>query len=129
MSERTSRDLEYLDVEDLLFIVEEQGNVVGDLGLLHAAAERPRASAGGADAYPDLVTKAAALAESLCRNHALVDGNKRITLTAVRVFLRLNGYELALTDDEKFDLIMDIASGDLRSVEAIAARMPLRDRG
>ena len=74
---------------------------------------------------PTLQAKAAALAESLCRNHALVDGNKRLTLTAVRTFLRINGFDLELDDDAKFDLIMDIASGQLRSVPAIAERMPV----
>lgn len=122
--------MEYLTVDDLVLICSEldYGPIV-DAGLLAAAAARPQTSIGGGDAYPDLVTKAAALAESLCRNHALVDGNKRLTLEAVSVFLGLNGYDLDLDQQQRGDLILDIASGRLRSVDAIAVRMPLRSRG
>nr|WP_203433393.1 Fic family protein [Jiangella asiatica] len=51
---------------------------VRDLGLLDAAVHRPRTSLFGAEAYPDLHTKAAAMLESLVRNHALIDGEKRL---------------------------------------------------
>ena len=59
-----------------------------DVGLLDAAVHRPRASVLGQDAYPDLLTKAAALLHSLARNHPLVDGNKRLAWLATYVFLR-----------------------------------------
>src|ERR1700691_2458545 len=54
-----------------------------DLGLLEAALARPQTSAFGADAYPTLDEKAAALLHSLARNHALIDGNKRLALSGV----------------------------------------------
>ena len=59
---------------------------VRDLGLLDAAVHRPRASVLGRDAYPDLLTKAAALLHSLARNHPLVDGNKRLALSGTIAF-------------------------------------------
>jgi death-on-curing protein len=51
---------------------------IRDVGLLGSAAARPRTTVFGADAYPDLWTKAAALLDSIVNNHALVDGNKRL---------------------------------------------------
>jgi death on curing protein len=94
-----------------------------DYGLLESAAARPRATAFGSDAYPDLDAKAAALLHLLARNHALVDGNKRLALAAVIAFYGVNGYRLTLTNDEAYDLVIDVAAGNLDSVDDIAARL------
>lgn len=84
---------------------------IKDLGLLGSAIARPQASAFGADAYPDLVSKAAAMLQSLVNNHALVDGNKRLGWLATAVFLELNAVEAStIPNDEVFDLVMWIAS-------------------
>nr|WP_274388270.1 type II toxin-antitoxin system death-on-curing family toxin [Salsipaludibacter albus] len=94
---------------------------VRDIGLLDAALHRPVATAFGRDAYPTLVAKAAALFDSLLRNHPLVDGNKRLAWTATVVFLRLNGAELARPDDDTaFAFVMAAAAGHL-DLEAIIA--------
>ena len=71
----------------------------------------------GHDAYPTLPAKAAALMHSLARNHALLDGNRRLALLATVVFLRINGYRVALFDDEAFDLTLAVAAGQLASDE------------
>jgi death-on-curing protein len=89
---------------------------VRDLGLLDAAVHRPRASVLGQDAYPDLPTKAAALLHSLARNHALVDGNKRLAWLATYVFCAKNGIELDPPDDDAYDLVVSVAAGDLDDV-------------
>ena len=94
---------------------------VRDLGLLESALHRPRASVLGHDAYPDLLTKAAALLHSLVVNHPLVDGNKRLAWLATYVFCAKNGVELDADEDAAFDLVIAIASGELDDVEAIAA--------
>jgi len=65
----------------------------------------------GTDAYPDLDQKAAVLLESLVRNHALIDGNKRIGWLATVVFYGLNNIELEAPDDDAYDLVIAIASG------------------
>jgi death on curing protein len=96
---------------------------VRDFGLLESAAARPRASAFGGDAYPDLDSKAAALLHSLARNHALVDGNKGLALAAVIAFYGMNGRRLTLTNDEAYQLVIDVAAGDLDSVPGITARL------
>jgi death-on-curing protein len=112
----------YLDLEDLLYVAERTlGNVeIRDLGLLEAAAARPQASAFGEDAYPSTLEKAAALVHSIARNHALVDGNKRLALAGGLAFLRINGVRLTMSNDEAYDLIISIATGRLDAVRDIA---------
>jgi len=97
------------------------GYAVRDYGLLEAALARPKATAFGKDAYPDLDAKAAALLHSIARNHALIDGNKRLALAAVIAFCGLNGRRLTLTNDAAYDLVISVASGKLDTVEEIAA--------
>jgi death-on-curing protein len=94
---------------------------VCDYGLLEAALARPRATAFGKDAYPDLDAKAAALLHSIARNRALVDGNKRLALAAVIAFYGLNGRRLTLTNDAAYDVVITVAAGHLDTVDAIAA--------
>jgi death-on-curing protein len=113
----------YLTIEQALRIarVAVGGPVeVRDVGLLEAAVHRPRASVLGQDAYPDLFAKAAALMHSLARNHALVDGNKRLAWLATYVFCAKNGVELDPDDDVAYDLVIAVAAGELDEVAAIA---------
>jgi death-on-curing protein len=93
---------------------------VRDLGLLDAAVHRPRASVLGQDAYPELLTKAAALLHSLARSHPLVDGNKRLAWLATYVFCAKNGVELDPVDDDAYDLVVGVAAGAIDDVGEIA---------
>jgi death-on-curing protein len=114
---------EYLDLDDLLEIARAAVGanvVVGDYGLLESALARPRASVFGQDAYPDLHLKSAALFHSLARNHALVDGNKRLAWTACRTFLAINGQWISAPEDERFDLVIRVAIGVLPDLDKIA---------
>ena len=121
--------VEYLDLEDLLGMVRALGaGPVRDVGLLDSAAARPRASAFGEDAYPTLARKAAALLHSLARNHALVDGNKRLAWLATVVFLDLNASGTELSDDDAFTLVMDASQGRL-DVERVATRLRITAGG
>lgn len=116
---------ECLDLEDLLGFVRDLGvGPVRDVGLLDSAAARPRASAFGEDAYPSLAMKAAALLHSLSRNHALVNGNKRLAWLATVVFVDINGHAPDVTEDAAFELVVDVASGSA-DVAQIAERLPL----
>ena len=113
----------FLDLEDLLYVAERAtgGPVeVRDIGLLESAAARPRASAFGADAYPTLHDKAAALLHSIVRNHALVDGNKRLGLAAVIAFYGLNGRRRTMTNDEAYDVVVAVSVGELEDIAQIA---------
>jgi death on curing protein len=114
----------FLTLPELLHVAERTlgpDYAVRDYGLLESALARPRATAFGKDAYPDPDAKAAALLHSLARNHALIDGNKRLALAAVISFYGLNGRRLTLTNDAAYHLVMNVASGQLDAVEDIAA--------
>lgn len=115
----------YLDLDDLLHVATRTlGDVqVRDIGLLESALARPRSTAFGEDAYPSIHQKAAALLHSLARNHALIDGNKRLSLAGLIAFYGLNGLRLTLTNDQAYDLVIAVSSGELDDVEAIARRL------
>lgn len=116
----------YLTLTELLRVAERALGaepLIRDIGLLESAVARPGATAFGTDAYSDLDAKAAALLHSLARHHALVDGNERLALSAVIAFYGVNGRRLTLTNDEAYELIMAVASGDLDSVDEITKRL------
>ena len=114
----------YLRLEDLLAIEEALGSPgIRDVGLLESALARPRATVFGDEAYGTLALKAAALTHSLVTNHALVDGNKRLGLVVLRLFLGMNDHNLRATPEERYQLIMAIAEGALRDVGDIADRI------
>ena len=103
---------EFLSLEDLLALVGDlQVGPIRDLGLLEAAAHRPTTQLWGDEAYPSIHLKAAALLESLVRNHPLVDGNKRLGWLATFVFYSINGFALEAPDDDAYALVLALASG------------------
>jgi death on curing protein len=110
----------YIDPEEALAVVDRMGLHVRDKGLLFSALARPAASAFGEDAYASLELKAAALMTSLARNHALMDGNKRTAWVLTVAFLNINGFDLVMTQDEKYDLVLAVAQGQLE-LDEIAA--------
>lgn len=107
--------MNYLSAEQILFIharlIEETGGSHGvrDLGMLLSAIGRPQASFDDQDLFLDLFSKAAALMESLIRNHPFIDGNKRTGVTAAGLFLRRNGYRLTATNVDLVAITMKIA--------------------
>ncbi len=108
--------IEYLDLDDL---VDLAGTLlvdpppIRDVGLLGSAAARPQTTVFGEDAYPDLLTKAAALLQSIVNNHALVDGNKRLGWLATAVFLEVNGIKASrASNDDVYELVIWIASSN-----------------
>lgn len=118
--------IRYLSLDDLLRIVDaavEGDAIVRDIGLLESALGRPRATVFGSDAYPSLHLKAAALLHSLARNHALVDGNKRLAWAATAVFLGINGHRIVTGQDDVVDLVLAVAAGTLDDLEKIAAQL------
>ena len=115
----------HLELSDLLHVA---GRTLGQVdvryaGLLVSALARPRSTMFGKEIYPSVHGKAAALLHSVARNHALVDGNERLSLAATIAFYGLNGIRLTLTNDEAYDLVMAVAAGDIEDVEAIAERL------
>ncbi|GMV81516.1 MAG: hypothetical protein AMXMBFR7_27000 [Planctomycetota bacterium] len=82
----------------------------------------PKQRFGGALLHADMAAMAAAYLFHLCKNHPFVDGYKRVALTVVDVFLRLNGYKLRGTDDELENLTLRVADGSI-SKEALTNYM------
>jgi death-on-curing protein len=117
----------YLDAEDILVIAQAACDdtqiVVRDAGLLESAAHRPRAEMFGEEAYPDLFEKAAALSQSLTVTHPLFDGNKRMASLSCFSFLAMNGVQLRPDIDAAERLVIDVATGAVDEVKAIADRL------
>lgn len=114
---------DFLEVDDVLHIANRviADCRVIDYGLLASAVARPKATVFGRDAYLGLDGKAAALLISLVRNHALLDGNKRLGWSAAVVFCHLNNRDLQPPDDDAaFELVMLIADGQLVDVDKVA---------
>jgi death-on-curing protein len=116
----------YLSPEQVLFVhsrlIAETGGMHGllDLGLLLSAVARPQLTFDEQDLYPDIYSKAAALLESLIGNHPFVDGNKRTAITAVGLFLQMNGLALSAGNEELVSFTLGCAQG-LITLEQMAA--------
>lgn len=119
--------MNYLELDDVLAIASEVLGLevdallgVTDLGLADSAVSRPQASFGGEEFYPSLEGKAATLLYGIARNHAFVDGNKRVAILATLPFLNLNGHDLDLNPpEESYETIAGVASGAV-SLDALA---------
>ena len=121
-----SDPVEFLDIDDVVALtIALFGDPppMRDVGLLGSAVARPQTTAFGEDAYPDIWAKAAALLQSIVKNHALVDGNKRLGWLATAVFLEINGVEISrASNDDVVVLVVDVAAGQ-HSVATIAERL------
>lgn len=93
------------------------------MDLLEAAAGRPMTSAFGADAYPTLPEKAAALLHSIARNHPFADGNKRTATVAVLLMLAVNGLNVRWQPAEALEMIIAVAEGK-RTLDEFAEWLP-----
>ncbi len=117
--------IQYLTPEQVLFLhsrlVTETGGGHGirDLGMLLSALGRSQSTFEEKDLYPDLFIKAAALMDSLVRNHPFVDGNKRTAIASAGLFLRINGYRLIVENAEMVRFTLACAKS-LLSVDEIS---------
>jgi death-on-curing protein len=117
---------EYLALDDSLHIAQRLGFHVRDAGLLASALARPATTIFGDDAYPSISLKAAALLESIVRNHPFIDGNKRSGWTMMIAFLWINGWRHAMDVDTGFALVVGVAEGSIgleASAEVIGAHI------
>lgn len=108
---------QFLALDEVLGIHDDQirrwGGRPGirDLGLLESAIAMPQASAGGELAHPTCFEQAAAYLFHLVKNHAFVDGNKRVGLATALAFLALNDFWIVATEEELVDLVLGVAEG------------------
>ena len=93
---------------------------IRDEGLLESALNAPFQTFSGMELYPTIVDKAARLGYSLIKNHAFVDGNKRIGAHAMLVFLALNDIEVEYEDAEFIKLVLDVAAGEIPAEQLLA---------
>ncbi|SCY37034.1 type II toxin-antitoxin system death-on-curing family toxin [Flavobacterium caeni] len=87
---------------------------IRDLGLLESALARPFATFDNNDLYPNPVDKAAAILESIAINHPFIDGNKRTAYTLMRLILLEYQFDIMASQDEKYDLVILVSTGDYR---------------
>ncbi len=102
---------QYLSLEDALIQVRSFGFFVKDPGLLESALARPKTSVFGEDAYPTLSLKAAALMDSVIRNHPMIDGNKRTAWLLMVSFLFINHKAHNMSTNVSFELTLGLTEG------------------
>ena len=91
-----------------------------DISLLDSALESAFQTFGGEELYPTVEEKAARLGFSLVANHAFVDGNKRIGIFAMLIFLEVNGVSLSATNEDVIRIGLDVAAGAMKYAELLA---------
>lgn len=117
--------MKYLTLQQVLLIHSRSIKIFGgssgirDIGLIESAVARPRATFDGKDLYKTIFDKSAALLQSLLKNHAFVDGNKRTAIVSAGIFLKLNGYKLINTHDEEVKFAIKVDNQNL-TIQEIA---------
>lgn len=99
---------------DLITATGGSGGIL-DEGMLDSALNNPFQSFGGKELYPSIQAKAAQLCFGLVKNHAMIDGNKRLGAHVMLVFLALNGCELSYSQKELSDMILALAAGKINA--------------
>lgn len=114
---------EFLEIADILdihqILIEQFGGMSGirDKGLLESALSQPQATFFGELLHPTIHEQAAAYLYHIAKNHPFLDGNKRTAYGAMEVFLRLNGYNLNLSDEEAYNMVMQVAQSEMTKEE------------
>lgn len=113
----------FIPIDVILFfhgqLIQLYGGSLGltDVSLLESALEQPRATFGGTYLHENTFKMAAAYGYHLCNNHPFIDGNKRISLVAMDIFLQRNGYEIVASEKETYSIIMQLSTGNLSKDE------------
>ncbi len=119
-------NVRYLDIAEVFEIHERMIQIgagrpgIRDFTLLHSAVERPKASFSGRLLYTSLFTQAASLMQSIVKNHAFNDGNKRTGFFSTIRFLYLNGHKITAPKDTIVKFCLHVDTKNL-TVEEIAA--------
>jgi death on curing protein len=117
---------EFLEITDILeihqILINRFGGMSGirDEGLLESALSQPQATFFGELLHPTIHEQAAAYLYHIAKNHPFLDGNKRTAYGAMESFLRFNGYNLDLSDEQVYSMVMQVAQGEM-SKEALAS--------
>lgn len=110
---------EVVELHELVIARSGGGSGVREIGGVESAVAQPQVTFGGADLYPSIAEKAAAIAFSLVMNHPFVDGNKRIGHAAMETFLILNGYHVEAGVDDQEQMFLNVAAGLVKQSELV----------
>jgi len=114
-----------LTIEDIISLhsklISKSGGIDGirDSNLLDLSVNSPYHTFGGQHLYPTIHAMAAHLAFSLIKNHPFLDGNKRIGILAMMVFLKMNGFPVTCTDNELEKLGWGLADGYITEADLL----------
>lgn len=111
------------EVEQLhKILIDKFGGLSGirDRGSLEAALARPFQTFDQHDLYATPIEKAACLLESVLNNHPFIDGNKRTGYTLMRLFLMRHGIDLTASQNEKYEMVIHVASGQKRYEDIVS---------
>jgi death-on-curing protein len=111
---------EVLEIHQVLIQQFGGSQGVRDEGLLKSAIERPFSGFGEAEFYPTPEAKAGAILESIVKNHPFIDGNKRTGYVLMRLILMQFGKDITATQDEKYELVISVASGKIDFQEIVS---------
>ena len=116
-----AKEIDYLELADILKLGREiiSDFRVRELGLLESAVARPKTSVFGEDAYLTFAEKTAALLHSIARNHALIDGNKRLAWSAARLFCLMNDLDINMKQDKAYEMVVGVAAGQIEMDELV----------
>jgi death-on-curing protein len=111
---------EALEIHQVL--IQEFGGSQGvrDEGLLKSALERPFSGFGETEFYSTPEEKAGAILESIVKNHPFIDGNKRTGYVLMRLILMQFGKDITATQDEKYNFVIEVASGQIEFEQSVA---------
>jgi len=124
-----AKEIDYLELADILKLGREiiADFRVREIGLLESAAARPKTSVFGEDAYLTFAEKTAALLHSIARNHALIDGNKRLAWSAARLFCLMNDLDINMKQDKAYEMVVGVAAGQIEMDELVKIlKKPIR---
>jgi death on curing protein len=117
--------IRFLTLSEVLLIYEDQIRRYGgtyqvrDLSLLSSAIYVPQSTFDGEYLHKSIPAMAAAYLFHICENHALVDGNKRVSLASALVFLDINNYKFSCDEDALYDTVLSVAKSELKKDELI----------
>lgn len=116
-----AKEIDYLELADILKLGREiiADFRVREIGLLESAVARPKTSVFGEDAYLTFAEKTAALLHSIARNHALIDGNKRLAWSAARLFCLMNDLDINMKQDKAYEMVVGVAAGQIEIDELV----------
>ena len=104
---------EVLELHEFSIIDFGGSHGIRDIDMLESAIERCNATFDGQELYPTGFQKAAAILESIIKNHPFVDGNKRTAWLACFVIIKLYNHKLTLSEKEAYDFVIEVASSHM----------------